>query len=91
VRANLQLLPWQLPLLESSASALSQNWMLLLVGGPASGKTSLARSLAALCGRRLAEVPLTPGTDTSDLLGSFEQVGLGFVWAQGWGSYRILS
>ena len=74
---QLQLLPWQLPLLESAASALSRGWMLLLVGGPASGKTSLARTLAALCGRRLAEVPLTPGTDTSDLLGSFEQVGGG--------------
>ena len=75
VPAHLALLPWQLPLLESAAAALARSWMLLLVGGPATGKTCLARSLAAMCGRRLVEVPLTPGTDTSDLLGSFEQVG----------------
>ncbi|KAG1662050.1 hypothetical protein FOA52_005297, partial [Chlamydomonas sp. UWO 241] len=71
---ELTLVPWQLPLLESAAAAVSHGWMVLLVGGPASGKTSLARTLAALTGRALCEVPLTPGTDTSDLLGSFEQV-----------------
>lgn len=72
--ARLQLLPWQLPLLESAALAVANNWMVLLVGGAGSGKTSLVRALAQLCGRPLSELPLTPGTDTSDLLGSFEQV-----------------
>ena len=47
--------------------------MCILTGGPASGKTSLARTTAALAGRPLVELTLTGGTDTSDLLGSFEQ------------------
>lgn len=38
------------------------------------GKTSLVRSLALLCNQPLVEVALTSGSDTSDLLGGFEQV-----------------
>ena len=38
------------------------------------GKTTLVRQAARLCNRRLVEAALTGGTDTSDLLGSFEQV-----------------
>lgn len=48
--------------------------MCLLVGPAASGKTAAARTLARLCGRALLELPLTSGTDTSDLLGGFEQM-----------------
>lgn len=66
---GLHLLDWQLPLLESTSQALSRSWMVLLVGGPGSGKTRLARMAARVAGRRLIEVPLTNGTDTSDLLG----------------------
>ncbi len=66
---GLQLLSWQEPLLESLAMALKRGWMALLVGGPGSGKTRLARLAARLAGRRLTELALTPGTDTSDLLG----------------------
>ena len=47
--------------------------MCILVGGPAAGKTALARTAAALAGRPLLELTLTAGSDTSDLLGSFEQ------------------
>lgn len=69
------LLPaWQAPLLESALCALSAGWMVLLVGPGGSGKTSLARLAAQLVGVRLQELALTQGTDTSDLLGSFEQV-----------------
>ncbi len=69
------LLPaWQTPLLESAAHAVQRGWMCLLVGGSGSGKTSLAWLLASLAGRQLLEIPLTSATDTSDLLGSFEQV-----------------
>lgn len=69
------LLPgWQAPLLESVLSSLSAGWMVLLVGGSGSGKTSLARLAAGLLGVQLQELGLTQGTDTSDLLGSFEQV-----------------
>jgi ABC-type glutathione transport system ATPase component len=48
--------------------------MPILVGGAGSGKTSVARLVASLAGRALSEIALTSGTDTSDLLGSFEQL-----------------
>jgi hypothetical protein len=48
--------------------------MVLLVGGAASGKTAVARQLAALADAPLTELALTAATDTGDLLGSFEQV-----------------
>lgn len=73
---NLLLPSWQAPLLESAVSALAAGWMVLLVGPGGSGKTSLARLAAAVVGVELQELALTQGTDTSDLLGSFEQVGL---------------
>jgi midasin len=41
------------------------------------GKTSVARTLAALAGRKLVEVVMTAGSDTSDLLGGFEQMDVG--------------
>lgn len=48
--------------------------MCLLVGPAGTGKTAVARTLAQLCGRGLVELPLTSGTDTSDLVGGFEQM-----------------
>jgi midasin len=66
---ELHLFNWQLPMLESMSQALSRSWMVLLVGGPGCGKTKLARLGARVAGRTLIEVPLTSGTDTSDLLG----------------------
>jgi len=42
--------------------------------GDTEGKTSLARVAAELAGQDLVEVALTSSTDTSDLLGGFEQV-----------------
>ena len=53
---------------------MCRGWMCILVGGSGSGKTSLARLLAGLAGRRLHEYALTSGTDTSELLGGFEQL-----------------
>ena len=38
------------------------------------GKTSIVRALALLCNQQLVEVALTAGSDTSDILGGFEQV-----------------
>jgi midasin len=64
----------QAPLLESAVASLAAGWMVLLVGPGGSGKTSLARLAAKLVGVGLQELALTQGTDTSDLLGSFEQV-----------------
>ena len=41
---------------------------------PFAGKTSVARTLAGLAGQELVELALNGGTDTSDLLGGFEQL-----------------
>lgn len=38
------------------------------------GKTSIVRALALLCNQQLVEVALTAGSDTSDILGGFEQI-----------------
>ena len=38
------------------------------------GKTSIVRSLAAMCNQELVEISLTAGSDTSDMLGGFEQL-----------------
>ncbi|KAL4440107.1 hypothetical protein ABPG75_003108 [Micractinium tetrahymenae] len=72
--APLALLPGQLPVLESLAECAARGWMCLLVGPAAGGKTAAVRGLAALAGQPLLELSLTSGTDTSDLLGGFEQV-----------------
>ncbi len=47
------MLPGQLTVLEGLAECLSRGWPAVLVGGPASGKTSLARCAAALAGEPL--------------------------------------
>lgn len=62
------------PIMECLAECLSHQWMCLLVGPAGTGKTTIVRALAKLCGRELLELPLNNGTDTSDLLGGFEQV-----------------
>lgn len=70
----LQLLAEQLPYLESVCHATSVGAMAILVGPPSVGKTSLVRALARLAGQNLCELTLTSTSDTSDLLGGFEQV-----------------
>ena len=59
--------------LAATLCGLARGWMVLLVGGPAVGKTTLARAAATLVGRRLHELSLTASTDTTELLGCFEQ------------------
>lgn len=54
--------------------AAANGWMGIVVGAPGTGKTCIIRCLAALAGRSLVELSLTAGSDTSDLLGGFEQV-----------------
>ena len=73
-REQLQLLASQQGLLESMLHCIQRGWMPILVGPTASGKTSLVRLVAQLAGKPLSEVVLTSGTDTSDLLGGFEQL-----------------
>lgn len=56
--SNLALLRSQIPVLEASAAALGQGWMVALVGQSAAGKTSVVRMLAGMAGARLHEVRL---------------------------------
>ena len=43
------------------------------VGSSCSGKGSMVRCLASLCGQKLLEFPMNSETDTIDLLGGFQQ------------------
>ena len=47
---------------------------LIQVGGGKSGKKSIVSSLVQLVGRKLVEFPINSDTDTTELLGGFQQV-----------------
>lgn len=68
--------------LEAAMSCVSRGWMCILVGPPASGKTSLVRLMAALTGNSLHEFTLSSATDTTELLGCFEQHDLFRRWQE---------
>lgn len=63
--------------LEALMRCVEMNWMAILVGPTAAGKTSLVRLLARLAGRPLAEFSMNNNVDTMELLGGFEQLDLG--------------
>ncbi|XP_055945739.1 midasin-like isoform X2 [Argiope bruennichi] len=65
-----------LPILESIMKCVEMNWMPILVGSSGSGKSSLVRLLAELCGQRLQILSVNSEMDTMELLGGFEQVDL---------------
>ncbi|PWN48667.1 midasin [Violaceomyces palustris] len=73
VSLDLALLQHQLPTLEALADCLQMRWLGILTGPSGSGKTSVVRLLAQLAGARLEEFRMSSGTDTMDLLGTFEQ------------------
>ncbi|RKO94177.1 P-loop containing nucleoside triphosphate hydrolase protein [Blyttiomyces helicus] len=73
---HLQILPSSLAVLEPLVKCVEMGWMALLTGPSASGKTSLIRLLAMLCGERLEEFSMNPGVDAVELLGGFEQADL---------------
>lgn len=72
-RNNLKILPGLRYCLESMAECVKHQWLCILVGPPASGKTSLIRMAADLTGNALHELNLSSATDISELLGCFEQ------------------
>ncbi|KAK9833665.1 hypothetical protein WJX74_002204 [Apatococcus lobatus] len=74
---DLQLLRSQLPLLEALAHCVQQQLPALLVGSTACGKSAAVQTLAALCGQPLMQISLNGSSDTSDLLGGFEQASMG--------------
>lgn len=65
----------QMTTLESLGQCVQFNWIPILVGPEASGKTSLVEMLAKLSGRPLDVITLNSMTDTSELIGSYEQSG----------------
>ncbi len=68
------ILPGLLEPLEALMYCVRMGWMGIIVGPPAVGKTNLVRVLASYTGNHLREVAMTSDTDTTDLLGCFEQV-----------------
>lgn len=64
-------------MLEALAHCVQQSLPALLVGTIASGKSAAVQTLATLCGQPLVEISLNGSSDTSDLLGGFEQASMG--------------
>ncbi|KAI9443340.1 midasin [Lactarius indigo] len=67
-----------LPWIEAMGLALQKGWLVIVSGAPDSGKTSLVRVVAELTGNALQELSVNHATDTSDILGSYEQVDSNF-------------
>lgn len=62
------------PAMEWAAVAAQRGWMVLLTTDDVPRAAHAVRTLARHCAQPLAEIPLTPSSDTSDLLGCFEQM-----------------
>lgn len=60
--------------IEAIGTCLSRSWLVVVTGFRNSGKTNLIRTLANLTGSYLDEVHISKATDTTDILGGFEQV-----------------
>ncbi|CAI2169296.1 7876_t:CDS:10, partial [Funneliformis geosporum] len=73
---SLHILHSHLKSLESLMKCVEFNWMVILTGHEAIGKTSLVRLLANLTGNHLEEFAMNSSVDTIELLGGFEQVDL---------------
>lgn len=74
IDTNLLILRNQLPVLKALALNVKMNWLTILVGPTAAGKSSLVQVLADLTENELHVVPVTSAMDVSDLLGGFEQL-----------------
>lgn len=68
------LLQSQLILAEAIGVSLRQSWLVILTGPADSGKTTLVKTIADLTGNPLHELSVNSATDTTDILGSFEQL-----------------
>ncbi|KAL1946018.1 hypothetical protein VTO73DRAFT_2020 [Trametes versicolor] len=66
---------------------MSHGWLAILTGPKNSGKTTLVRTMASTLSRTLHEVPVNNATDTTDVLGSFEETDMGYRVA---GAVRVV-
>ncbi|WFD22919.1 hypothetical protein MEQU1_001598 [Malassezia equina] len=67
------LVPSQLTCLEGMAMSVRLGLLTIVTGPAGAGKSSVVRLLAALAGHPLETVRLSAASDTSDVLGTFEQ------------------
>ncbi|KAI9030531.1 P-loop containing nucleoside triphosphate hydrolase protein [Hyaloraphidium curvatum] len=74
--ARLRPLCGHLPALEALMKAVQMGWLAMVSGPQGSGKTSLVRLLAQLCGKELVEFAMSSSVDTMELVGGYEQVDL---------------
>ncbi|XP_072942545.1 midasin [Epargyreus clarus] len=74
LQTNSLVLRSQLPTLKALAQNIKMNWLTILAGPNATGKSTMVQILADLTGNDLHVVPVTSAMDVSDLLGGFEQV-----------------
>ncbi|KAF3906566.1 Midasin [Dactylellina cionopaga] len=70
---GVEFLPHQLPILESILNGINNRWPCLLAGAPGSGKSSMIEVLAKAVGAHLEVIPLNNDTETSDVIGGYEQ------------------
>ncbi|XP_076758301.1 midasin [Xylocopa sonorina] len=70
---DLLLLREQKAVLRGLAQCVNMNWMAILIGGSGTGKSSLVHLLANLAGQQLKTIVVNSATDTTELLGGFEQ------------------
>lgn len=66
----------QMLTLKALAQSVKMNWLSIIVGPTATGKSTVVQILADLTANDLHVVPVTSAMDVSDLLGGFEQVDL---------------
>jgi midasin len=71
---QLEILHSRLDIMESILKCANTKTLGLLVGPPTSGKSSLVRLVANLCGENLVEFSMNPGVDALEILGGFEQI-----------------
>lgn len=62
-----------LPIIETVMLCIQQQWPVILVGSPGSGKSHLLQHIAAVAGKTLTVFPLDADIDAMDLVGGFEQ------------------
>ncbi|XP_043927744.1 midasin [Protopterus annectens] len=79
-KKSLSILHHSLHPLESVMKCVQMGWMVILVGPPASGKTSVVQLLSLLTGHRLRVMAMNSSMDTTELLGGFEQADVLRPW-----------